>query len=141
MSDAKLASESNIARGFFNGVEVSSLEVLNEGEFEDFAVIGWALDDGYFLEFKLLGGSPAAFSSDELKLSIDRAYDERLDHAMVADRFHEFVELAFEEVKTWLQGGGTDLLDGNFADSGASICGCGGARIGEIFRLPTFLGA
>jgi hypothetical protein len=52
LGEGELAGELGVAEGLFDGVEVFALEVFDEGEFEDGAVIGFAGDDGDFGEVK-----------------------------------------------------------------------------------------
>lgn len=113
---AELASEADVAGGFFDGVEVGALKVFDERHFEDLAVGGFANDDGDGGEFDLFGCTPAAFARDEFEFVADFSNDERLNDAVVFDGVDEFVELSFDKVCAGLKRRGADLIDGDFED-------------------------
>jgi len=98
------------ARGFFDGVEVLALEILDEGEFEDFLVGGGADDGGGFQEADFLGGAPAAFAGDELEFIEALPDDEGLDDAVLADGIRPAREAFRRETPCGAGAGGSDVL-------------------------------
>src|SRR5882724_6050478 len=66
----KLLDELSVALRFLHRIEVLALEVLNEREFQDSSVVGFANDDRDFGQAEQLGCSPAAFASNELEVSV-----------------------------------------------------------------------
>ena len=57
LGEAGFVGEGAVGEGFFDGVEVGALEVLDEGHLAHFEVGGGADEGGYFLESGLLGGA------------------------------------------------------------------------------------
>jgi hypothetical protein len=137
LAEPEFLCEAGVGFGFFDGVEVFALEVLDESHFEDIAVAGESFDDGDIGESELLAGAEAAFACDEFEGAVDGADDEWLDDAVFADGFHQFRELFSPEVFPGLHGGWGDGGEGDLADGGAGFCGfgllgscvCGGQRI------------
>ena len=52
LRELKLLGQLRVAERFFNGIEIFALEVFDEGQFENGAVIGFARDDGDFGRFR-----------------------------------------------------------------------------------------
>src|SRR6185436_15975690 len=82
LAELKFLDELGIALCFLEGIEVFALEIFDQGEFEDGAVIGVADDDGHVLQAGLLSSAPAAFAGDDLEAVGARPDDERLDDAL-----------------------------------------------------------
>ena len=117
--------EVSVGFGFFDGVEVFSLDVFDEGEGEGVAFGDVSDDDGDFLDAGDLCGAQASFSGDEYVSVVLCSDDEGLDEAAFSDGGGELVEGDGFEVLSRLPGHGVDALDG--AEE-VVLCGggCGG---------------
>ena len=93
----------DIAGGFLHRVEVFALDVFDEGHFEHVAVGRLAFDHRDGGEAEFVSGAPAAFAGDEFEAAVDQTHDERLDDAVLADRFDEVVERSLEKLGARLQ--------------------------------------
>ena len=113
--EGEFLGKAHVAFGFFHGIEVLALEVLDEGHLEHIAVGGLTLDDGHGGESEFAGSTPAAFAGDELELAIHGAHDERLDDAVLADGLDEVVQRGFAELEAWLQGTGHHHVERDIA--------------------------
>lgn len=102
--EGEFLGEADVAGGFFDGVEIFTLEVLDESHFEDVAIRGSALDDGDGGQAEFFRSSPAAFTCDEFVFSIDQTCDEWLDDAVLADGVDEVIEGCVDELVPRLQG-------------------------------------
>ncbi len=102
-----------IAGRFFDGVEVGALDVLDDGEFEDFLVVEAADDDRHRVQARTLGGAPAAFAGDDLihllVVGIDTD-DDRLDETLGADRLGEFCQFIFTEILARVEAAAAQLI-------------------------------
>ena len=114
--EAEVLGEADVARGFFDGVEILALQVLDEGHFEDFLVGGRALDDGDGGESEELAGAPAAFTGNEFHLVTHLPDDEGLDDAEFGDGLLELVEGLFGKLLSRLQRGGDNMVKRNLND-------------------------
>lgn len=90
--EPEVFGEAHVTLGFFDGIEVLALQVLNEGHFEDLPVARWSLNDGDGFQSQEFGGPPASLAGDEFHLAIDLPDDERLDNAELLDGLLQFVE-------------------------------------------------
>lgn len=134
--EGEFAGEADVSGGFFDGIEILALEVLDESHFKDIAVGGDAFDDGNGGEAEFFRGSPAALAGDKLIFPIDEAGDEGLDDAVLADGLDEIIKGGLHEVGTGLERGGDDVIDGDIADTGGIVIG--GTRIDAWKRLILF---
>jgi hypothetical protein len=125
LGEVELGLELGVALGFFEGVEVFALEILDEGEFEDFAVGGGPFDDGDVGEAGEAGGAPTPFAGDQFENVAYGPDDEGLDDSLFADGICQFTQGFVGEVAAGLEGAGSDLIEWDPADSR----GNGGARI------------
>lgn len=110
----ELLGEADVTGGFFDGVEVFALKVLNEGHFEHVTVGCFAFDDGHGGQAEFLRGPPATFSGDQFELITDLSDNEWLNDAVLPDGLNEFVKRAFDEVGAGLEWTGDDLIDRSF---------------------------
>ena len=85
------------------------------------------------VEAEFFRRAPAAFAGDEFELAVDRADDERLDDAVLADGFDKFVERGFDEGGAGLERAGDDEVDGDFTCFSRPILGCGCVRGAALF--------
>src|SRR6185295_4316307 len=97
---------------------VLALDVLDQSELERFAIRGTPDDDGDLLQARELRRTQAALSGDQHVGTVRTfADDERLDHAIFADRLGEVRESSVVEVAAGLVVIGLKLLDVREADS------------------------
>ena len=103
LGESILVHQDFIAVGFFDGVQVLPLEVFNEAQFHDGAVIGLDDDGGHLMEPGQLGRPPAAFPGDDLIVAGREAADgERLDDAMGADGVGQIGQALVVKAFAWL---------------------------------------
>src|ERR1700704_2042461 len=62
----KFPRQPRVSLRFFDWVEISALEILNERNLEDFEIAYAPNNHRHFIKSKLLGCAPAAFPSDQL---------------------------------------------------------------------------
>ena len=116
LSQVELPDQLGVAPGFLDGVEVFALEVFDEGQFQDGAIIGLADDDGDLGQAEHLGGAPAAFAGDQLEMIVLEADDERLHDALFLDGVGQFAEGFGGKILARLQAGRADPGDGDPLD-------------------------
>ena len=92
LRELKLLRELRIAERLFDGVQILTLQIFDERQFQHRAVVGLADDDGNLRQFEQLRRAPAAFAGDEFEESAAFAHDERLHDALFADGIGEFPE-------------------------------------------------
>ena len=97
---AVVSAELGVALRFLERVEVGALDVLDDRQFERFAIADIDDDDRHFVQAGALRGAPPPFAGDDLVGVGDarhRPDDHRLDDAALADRGGEFVEFVVAE--------------------------------------------
>ncbi len=85
---------------FLHRIEVGALHVLDDCDLEHFAIVHVADDSGNDSEARPARGAPATLARDDLehlRLSGIGANEDRLDHALGADRLRQFFQLRFDE--------------------------------------------
>ncbi len=105
-----LVHERFIGVGFFYGIEVVPLEVLDQRDLEHVAIISVTDDRRDAHHVRLLGRAPAAFAGDYLESLAHPPDDNRLEHAVRFDRGHEFGEFSLVEIPARLERIGLDLV-------------------------------
>ena len=131
LGEIEIFDQLAVAERFFNRVEILALEILDEGEFENFAVVSFADEDGKFGEAGELGGAPATFAGDEFIRPVARADDERLKDSLLFDGVGEFLDRILGEIFAGLKwarddagdGNALHLLAGRFCRGGSRNCG------------------
>ena len=68
------------------------MDVFDERDGEQIGVGDVANDDRHFEQARALCGPPAAFTGDDLVAALDQSHEDRLNHAMTADRLRELFE-------------------------------------------------
>jgi hypothetical protein len=117
----------------FDGVEVFALQIFDEREFQDRAVVGLAGDDGNLRQIQELRRAPAAFAGDQFKITAALADDERLDDALFADGIGQFAQGILGELFARLQRGRTDFIQGD-ALHALAVVGSGNGDCGLLNR-------
>ncbi|GGS36968.1 hypothetical protein GCM10008961_30770 [Deinococcus knuensis] len=98
--------------GFLVLVEVLAVQVLQQGGAGGLFVGEVADVHGDVGEAGLLRGPPAAFTGDDLEPCAAGAYEQGLQHALLADAVREFREAVRVEVLTRLERSGPQLRGG-----------------------------
>ena len=107
-----LIGEAAVGHRFLDGVEVGALDVLDEGEFEQFGASRLAEDDGDGAEAGETGGLEPPFAGDEaIPARFVAGDDEGLDDAVLADGLGQLAELFGLEVGARLLGVWGDEVD------------------------------
>src|SRR5690606_7839404 len=95
-----------------DGIEVCTLDVLDNREFQSNTVINLADNHGNLGQAGDLGRAPPAFTSDNfITTTLARPDHNRLDHAMFPDRLSEVCKLRLAEMSTWVACIGSDKCD------------------------------
>jgi hypothetical protein len=121
LGELELGNELGVALGLFDGIEVFALEIFDQGEFENGAVVGLADDDRDFGQAGQLGGAPAAFAGDEFQVSAAFAHDERLNDALLFDGVGEFAERFSGKILARLERAGDDAVQLDALDTLARV--------------------
>lgn len=135
----KLTSEAREGIGFFDRVEIFTLQVLDQREFEDVLIGRFANDHGRLGQTDLLRGTPAAFAGDQFKEISAPARDQRLDDPVFFDRSDEFFQVLIAKDGPWLERRGDNLRETDELHALAAFdggCGRSHARIDQ--RAETF---
>src|SRR2546422_10795481 len=86
LSQAKLNDQALIGLGFLNGVQIFSLQVFDQCDFEGGVLAGFANDRRDARQARTLGSPPASFARNQLEKRIRKGTDDnRLDDAMGAN--------------------------------------------------------
>ena len=111
---AMLGNQLLIAKRFFEGIEVGTLDVFDNGKFESSPVIDITDNDRNLDEPGQLGRTPTAFAGNDLEaVSSDSANDDRLHDPMLANGTGEILQLGFIEITAGISGTASDELDWN----------------------------
>ena len=113
LGEVEILDELAVAERFFDRIEVLALEIFDEGEFENFAIIRFADENREFGEAGDLGGAPAAFAGDEFKGTVARTDDEWLEDALFFDGVGEFLDRILGEIFARLKWARDDAGDRN----------------------------
>ena len=92
LGELELPDQLRVTLGFLQGIEVLALQILDEGQLEDGAIIGLADDDGHVRQTQELGCPPAPLAGDEFEMAVAFADDQRLDDSLFADGVREFAQ-------------------------------------------------
>ena len=115
---AIIGAELGVAGGLLERVQVGPLHVLDNGDFERFAVARLDDDDRELVQPRPLRGPPAPLASDDLvsvRDASDGANDDRLDDPALLDGGGEFVELGIVETLSRIARIGAQELDRRLA--------------------------
>jgi hypothetical protein len=96
------------AVGLLDGVEVFALEILDEREFQYFAIVGFTDNDGNFREAGDPRSAPASFAGDQFVGVALGPDDEGLDNALFLDGVGQFPQGFLIEFLARLKRAGAD---------------------------------
>ncbi len=125
-----ICDERFIALGFLDRVQILPLDILDQRDLGHRRIAVVADQRRDRMNLRPLRRSPATLAGDDLETVTDAAHQDRLDHAMLGDRFGKLVEAILVEMLARLQGVGANPRNGDRLDSVAAtfdICG-GGTR-------------
>ncbi len=110
--------EATIPIGFFNRIQIRTLDILNERKFKRFIIINILDLDRNFLQPSQLRCLPTALTCDDLIIRIlNLTHKDRLNEAFFLDGVGKFLQLGLFEVSTWLIRVRSDQFNLNFKDS------------------------
>ena len=113
---AELLEQQAIGARLFQRIEVGALDVLDQGDFQRLAIRQFADENRNVMNAGALRGAPAPLARDDFIFSIgERAHDDGLQQALVADRLGKFVEIRFGEMLARIVGAGLQQLDRHVA--------------------------
>ena len=100
LSQAQPVHHTAIATGFLEGIQVSPLDVLDQGQLQHVLLGNIVSDDGRnSLPTREPGSAPPTFPRNQLISPIDLSKHHRLQDAMIPDRVSEFLEaLRIEDI-------------------------------------------
>jgi hypothetical protein len=96
----------------FDGVQVLALQVLDDGQLGDQAIVGIADAGGDRRPAGMASRSQASLAADELVAAGDAADQDRLEHVVLLEALGERGDLDVAEVAAGLEGIFFDLADG-----------------------------
>src|ERR1700743_968064 len=97
----EFVGERVIALRLLHRVQIFTLHIFDDRNFERVAVADFDGHDRNFMQTGELRGTPAPFAGDDLKpvrRALDCAHHDRLDHAVLLDRVGEFAQLGFSKL-------------------------------------------
>ena len=130
LRELEIVHELGDAHGFFDGVEVGALEVLDEREHGAGIVLRLEDARGDGLLADQLEGAEATLAGDDLVAVLHLADDDRLHESLGADGIGELLHLGVVEVAARLMGIGDDRGQRQFLQQEAGSGG-GGGRSGR----------
>ncbi len=110
LGELELPGQLLVTMRFLDGVEVFTLQVFDERQFQHRPVVGFAGDDGDFRQLQQLGGAPAAFAGNQFKKTASLADDERLHDALFADGIGQFAQGLGGKILARLERAGADAV-------------------------------
>jgi hypothetical protein len=104
----------DVAIGLLDRIEVTALDIFDDRQLQNRAVVKLTDDDGDLVQPGALGGSPAALAGDNLVVAemarVGPDHD-RLDNAALANRGGELVQFGLGEIAAGLVWIGAQPLD------------------------------
>ena len=113
LGEIEILDQLAVAERFLDWVEILALEIFDEGELENFAIVRFADEDGELGEAGDLGGAPATFTGDQFIRAVAGTNDERLKNPLLFDGVSEFLDRIFGEIFAGLEWARDDAGDGN----------------------------
>src|SRR6185437_2817265 len=110
----ELADKALIAARFLDRIEILALHIFDQRDFERLAVRGLAHQHRHFGELRRRRRAPAPLPGENLELAGTlgmRPYQERLEHALHADRFRQGFDLLVIEMPPRLETAAMEMLD------------------------------
>src|ERR1700730_2530524 len=126
----KFVAEPLGAGRFLEWIEVGSLDVFDDREFERLPVVGLEADDRHLMQSGALRRPPAALSGDDfvgVRSARHGAREKRLNDAFFLDRGGQLIEGVFAEIPPRVARIGAKKFDRNFLL--AARAGGGGERL------------
>src|SRR5204863_8793820 len=92
LPQAKFVSQSRIALGFFDWIEIGALQVFNQRELEHLQVVRGANYGGHRAQADLLRCTTPALPADQFKPRATLTDDERLNDSMLPNGIDQFLQ-------------------------------------------------
>ena len=86
LGEGELGHQLLITQSLVDGIEVLTLEILNECELEHLQIGGDSLNHRHFGQARQSGSPPSAFTGDQLEEIAHHAHHQGLDDALLANR-------------------------------------------------------
>src|SRR5262245_58780004 len=86
LSHSKFASQSRVALGFFDWVEIGALQVFDQRKFEDLQIVCSSDDSRHRGKTELLRSAPPTLACDQFKSRAGLANNERLNNSVLPNR-------------------------------------------------------
>ena len=112
LRELELPGQLFVAMRFLDGIEIFTLKIFDERQFEHRAVVGFAGDDGHFGQLQELRRAPAAFAGNQFKKTASLAHNERLHDALFADGIGQFTQRLGRKILARLQRTRADAVQG-----------------------------
>ncbi len=111
LGQTEVIDKGAVARCFFDGVEVRSLQILDHGQREQHTIVDVFDDCGHFGPAQAGDGAKATLAGDQLEAIASFAHRDGLKEAGCADGRLQFAELALIEFMSGLKLVGPDQRD------------------------------
>jgi lipoyl(octanoyl) transferase len=134
LGQTEITVQPGVSARLFDGIEVFSLQVLDQGQFEDFPVTCLSDDSGSLSEPKLARGPPSALPRDDFIFVVDPANDERLDDAAFANAVDQLLQVFAAKLLPRLEGARCYLVERQGLDALAELFdgrGSGNTRVDQ----------
>ena len=110
LAHLEVLGKSRVGGGFFNGVEVLALEILNERHLEHITITGLTDYDRNFSEPQFPSSTESTLTGDQFQGAFHLTDDQRLNDAMLTNRIDQLGQLLSQELCSRLQGAGHHLI-------------------------------
>src|SRR5436305_1902313 len=80
---SKFVSQSGVPLGFFDWVEIGSLQIFDQRKFEDFQVVSCADNGWHRCKTEFLRGAPPALAGDQFKSRADPSEGSKTDKGLM----------------------------------------------------------
>ena len=118
----ELRDEFLIPLGFFNRIEVGTLQVLDQREREDGLIIEFSHVNGNVLPSECLDGAESPFARDEFETCATRTYEQRLEQSTRPDAVLQLIQICRIELLARLKRIRRDCGNRDRPESGSGAC-------------------
>lgn len=117
LSQAEFFGEAAVGGGFLDGIQVRPLEVLDEGQLQDFLIGGFANNNRGLGQADFKGGAHTALTSDEFVFPTRQSDNQGLDNTTFSNGINQVTELIIPELCAGLERARNDLVEADLLDA------------------------
>src|SRR4029079_7230848 len=108
----KVVHKRKVARRLFDRIEIGALDVFDNGELKRLRVVRFDHGNWHVVKARALRGAPPSLAGDDFEVvALERANDDRLNDASLADGCGKLVELIIREQPPRVSWIGLQVLD------------------------------